>query len=69
MIAAPHQHQGFGRRAIELLVDYVKTRPNACYLCASYVPSKSGLDVFYKKLGFESTGTVGHGETSIRRLL
>jgi len=69
MVAAPHQHKGFGRRAIELLVDYVKTRPNACYLCATYVSTKSGLDVFYKKLGFESTGKTGHGETSIRRLL
>lgn len=69
MIALPHQRKGFGRRAIELLVDYVKTRPNAVYLCASYVPLDKGLDIFYEKLGFASTGDVGHGERAIRLVL
>ena len=66
MIAAPHQHKGFGRQAIALLTDYVRTRPNACYLCASYVSLDSGLDIFYEKLGFEPTGDAGHGEKAIR---
>ena len=69
MIARSHQRKGFGRRAIELLVDYIKTRPNAVYLCASYVPLDKGLDVFYEKLGFASTGDAGHGERAIRLAL
>jgi diamine N-acetyltransferase len=69
MIAGPHQRKGFGQRAIEHLVDYVKTRPEAIYLCASYVPLDKGLDAFYEKLGFVTTGNTGHGETAIRLTL
>src|SRR5271157_4786357 len=29
MIAGPYQHMGFGKRAMDLLFEYVKTRPNA----------------------------------------
>ena len=66
MIGSPHQRKGFGRRAIELLANYVRTRPNACYLCASYVSLDSGLDAFYERLGFERTGEAGQGEKAIR---
>ncbi len=66
MIAEPHQRTGFGKRAIELLVDHVKSRPNATNLGASYVPTDGGPEGFYKKLGFEPTGEVEHGEIVIR---
>ena len=69
MIAGPHQRKGYGRRAIEHLVAYVKTRPKAIYLCASYVPLDKGLDTFYEKLGFVTTGSTGHGEKTIRLTL
>lgn len=49
-----------------LLTDYVKTRPNATYLGASYVPADGGPEGFYKKLGFEPTGEVEHGEIVVR---
>jgi len=66
MIAEPHQKMGFGKRAIGLLADYVKTRPNAESLGASYVPMDGGPEGFYKKLGFEPTGEVEHGEVVVR---
>jgi len=62
MIAAPHQKKGYGRQAIEHLIAYVKTRPNATELKASYVPMDGGPEGFYHKLGFEETGEVAHGE-------
>jgi len=66
MIAEPHQKKGFGERAIGLLADHVRTRPNAASLGASYVPTDGGPEGFYKKLGFEPTGEVEHGEIVVR---
>ena len=66
MIAEPHQKKGFGERAIGLLADHVKTRPNAKSLGASYVPMDGGPEGFYTKLGFEPTGEVEHGEVVVR---
>ncbi len=66
MLARPHQKKGFGERSIGLLVDHVKTRPNARSLGASYVPKDGGPEGFYKKLGFEPTEEVEHGEIVVR---
>jgi diamine N-acetyltransferase len=66
MIAAPHQRKGYGCQAIEQLVDYVKTRPGAEELKASYVPMDGGPEGFYHKLGFEETGEVSGGENIVR---
>jgi len=66
MIAAPYQRCGYGRRALERLIDYVRTRPNATELRASYVPMDGGPEGFYHRLGFEETGEVMHGERVIR---
>ena len=56
MIAGPHQGKGYGRKAVELLIDYVKGRPGATELCTSYVPIEGGPEGFYQRLGFEPTG-------------
>ncbi len=66
MIAGPHQGKGFGRQAIERLIDYVRTRPGAKALTASYVPIAGGPEAFYHKLGFKPTGEVHGGEIEIR---
>ena len=66
MIARPHQGKGFGRRAVGLVVEYVKSRPGAKELVASYVPIEGGPEPFYRKLGFVPTGAVEHGEVVIR---
>jgi len=67
MIAAPHQGRGYGRRALEQVVEYVKGRPNATELKASYVPMEGGPEGFYRKLGFEPTGET-EGEEIVVRL-
>jgi diamine N-acetyltransferase len=56
MIDARYQQMGFGRQAIQLLIDYVQTRPQATELLVSYVPTANGPGPFYHKLGFEPTG-------------
>lgn len=56
MIAGPHHGKGFGRQAIRLLVDHVKTRPNATALETSCGQGPGSPEGFYRKLGFERTG-------------
>ncbi len=57
MIDARYQKFGFGKRAIELLIEHVKTRPNATTLGVSCVPDGEGSPCpFYEKLGFIYTG-------------
>ena len=67
MIDAEHQGKGYGRRALELLVEHVKSRPNAKAFYTSHVKGNEGAGRFYRKFGFEYTGEVG-GEELVMRL-
>ena len=66
MVAGPHQGKGYARRAVEQLIEYVKTRPGAEALLTSHVPIEGGPEGFYRKLGFEPTGEETHGEVVMR---
>ncbi len=66
MIAGEHQGKGYGRRAMELLIEHVKTRPGARELLTSYLPGDGSPEGFYRSLGFEPTGEVDDGELVIR---
>lgn len=61
MIAEPHHGKGFGRQAIERLVEYVKTRPGAKVLETSCGQGPGSPEAFYRKVGFERSGKI-HGE-------
>jgi diamine N-acetyltransferase len=65
MIAAEHQHRGYGRRALELLVEEVRARGGTS-IRSSYVPGEHSPRGFYLAFGFEETGEVLHDETEIR---
>jgi diamine N-acetyltransferase len=66
MIDARHQGKGYGRRAVQQLIDYVKTRPGATELLVSYVPGEGSPRDFYVKLGFQDTGRVEDDEIVLR---
>ena len=66
MIDARYQKLGFGRQALQLLIEHVKTRPNATELFLSYVPKESGPRGFYEGLGFVHTGEEDDGELVMR---
>jgi diamine N-acetyltransferase len=66
MIAEPYQGRGYGRQAIERLIEYVKTRPGARELLVSYHEGEKAPAGFYHKLGFEPTGDVIEGEIVAR---
>jgi len=67
MVDAQHQRRGIGRRALELLIDHVRTRPGASALYASCVPGKGSPGPFYEKMGFVYTGEEEDGELVMRR--
>ena len=56
MIAEPYQGKGFGRRAIELLIEHTKTRPGANELLVSCRQGKGSPEGFYLRLGFRHNG-------------
>ena len=66
MIDARYQGNGYGQRALELLIQYVKTRPNAEEICTSHVKGNDRAGHLYKKVGFEYTGKESGGELMMR---
>jgi diamine N-acetyltransferase len=56
MIDARYQGMDFGREAMFLLIDYVRSLPNATELITSCVPGEGSPEGFYSKLGFKRTG-------------
>lgn len=66
MIDARFQGFGYGWRALELLVDYVRTRPGAESLGVSCVPEDGGPGPFYERFGFQYTGEEDEGELVMR---
>ena len=65
MIDTRFQRQGFGRRAIELILEYVKTLSGAKVLWTSCVPGNGSPKKFYEKMGFTDTGNLDEDEEII----
>ena len=66
MIDGEHQGKGYGAQAMKLLIEHVKSNPNAAHIFTSYVPGEHSPEGFYRKLGFEHTGRVIDGEREMR---
>jgi diamine N-acetyltransferase len=62
MIADGLQGRGYGRAALALVVDHVRSLPNASEITVSWVPGEGSPEGFYLGLGFEPTGEVEDGE-------
>jgi N-carbamoylputrescine amidase len=69
MIGGAYQRKGFGHRAMAQVIAYVRSRPNAEALLASYVPIEGSPEPFYRKLGFAPTGEIHGGEVELRLAL
>jgi len=66
LIDKEHQRKGYGTRALDLCVAYVRTRPNAEALLTSVVQSPGSPLPFYLKYGFVSTGAIVDDELVLR---
>ena len=63
MIGEPFHGRGFGRRAMEAVIEHVRANhPNAEELTLSYGQGPGSPEGFYKKLGFIPTGKEEFGE-------
>lgn len=69
MIDARYQSHGYGRRALELLIAHVRTRPGATALYTSCVPGDGTPCPFYERMGFVYTGEEDDGELVMRLAL
>jgi diamine N-acetyltransferase len=69
MIDKSHQGKGYGRAAVETLVEHVRTRPGARRLLVSHVKGADPLSRFYRSLGFRYTGVEDDGELVMERTL
>ncbi len=56
MIDQRFQGKGYGEQALELVIDYVRSLPDAKEFSLSYVPAEGGPEPFYRKFGFVETG-------------
>jgi diamine N-acetyltransferase len=56
MIDERYQKLGFGKQAMDLLLEYVRTRPGSHELRLSCHPGEDGPEPFYRRYGFALTG-------------
>lgn len=67
MVDAAHQGKGYGKQALNLLVEHVRGRPGATTLGVSYVPGEGSPEGFYRAYGFVPTGEMD-GDEAIAQL-
>jgi diamine N-acetyltransferase len=58
MIAGPYQGIGYGSKAVQSLIEYVRQRPGASELLVSCVEGEGSPEGFYAKLGFKRNGEI-----------
>jgi diamine N-acetyltransferase len=69
MIDHRFQGRGYGRQAVERLVEHVRTRPGAERLLVSHVKGAERVARFYESLGFRYSGREVEGELEMERAL
>ncbi|MFB9909625.1 GNAT family N-acetyltransferase [Allokutzneria oryzae] len=65
LIDRHHQGRGFGREALDQVVDLVRA-DGATELLTSHQPGEGGPGPFYRRFGFQPTGEIDNGETVLR---
>lgn len=68
MIDARFQGRGYGRRALQLLLDEAR-RHGADEVTLNVLPGEHSALGFYRDLGFEETGDVDYGQLRMRLVL
>jgi diamine N-acetyltransferase len=65
MIAGPHQGKGYGRRALQIVIDDLKAQ-GAKELITSCGEGEASPEGFYRSLGFERDGNMYGDEVGLR---
>jgi diamine N-acetyltransferase len=69
MVDARYQGMGFGGAALDLVHEYVRSRPGGDRIHLSYVPDDGGPGPFYRSFGYVDTGRVHDGEREAVKVL
>ena len=69
MIDHRQQGKGYGKHALKLVIEHVRTLPEATALELSYHPGPGEPAPFYARLGFEETGRIEDGSSVMRLTL
>jgi len=72
MIDEKHQGKGYGKAAMEMFIDYVKSKPyghEAKYIYTSVVPNNDVAAKLYERVGFVKTGVEFDGEDLMKLVL
>lgn len=62
MIAADHQNKGYGRAALQQVLDEGRSHPDVNRSEISFVPGNDGAKHLYTSLGYVDTGKMEDGE-------
>lgn len=62
MVGAEHQRQGYGRAALQQVIEYCRRRPGTRAAHLSYEPTNVVAAALYAGLGFRTTGRILDGE-------
>jgi diamine N-acetyltransferase len=62
MIDAKYQRKGYGKKALEIVIESIRKNPKAKALTLSLVRTEGCAEEFYRKFGFEFTGEIKHGQ-------
>ncbi len=66
MIDKKYQGKGYGKEAMNLIINHVKSRPNAVEFLLSHSKEDGNAGEFYQKCGFEYTGKEIYDELLMR---
>ncbi len=66
MIGAEHQNKGYGREAMNLLLERLRSQKGYSAILISFVPGNEVAQKLYSSLGFTDTGEIEEGELVYR---
>jgi diamine N-acetyltransferase len=69
MVGHQYQGKGYGRAAMNLLLQRLKATPGYTAILISFVPDNTAAERLYSSLGFEDTGEIEEGEIVYRLAL
>jgi diamine N-acetyltransferase len=66
LIGAEHQKKGYGRAAMQVLIERLRSQNGYNAILISFVPGNDVAQKLYSSLGFEDTGEIEDGELVYR---
>ncbi len=66
MVAEGKQKKGYGRKAMEMVIERIKNETGCRSIMISFVPENSVAERLYESLGFKRTGEIIYGEAVAR---